>query len=122
MESVRCARTMRRGIGKWIDNLQLLDDRAGPPVRDDERQRIFMFRTKLNEMNIQPIDLGDELRQGVQFSLHLAPIVICRPIAREFLHRRELHPLRLICDVLLFRSAPGGNAPASTSERYFWTV
>jgi hypothetical protein len=35
-------------------------------------------------MNVQPIDLGDELRQGVQFRLDLAPIVIRRPIARKF--------------------------------------
>ena len=91
---------MCRGIGQRIDDLQLLDDRAGPAVRDDERQRIFMFRTNVNEMNVEPIDLGHELRQGVQFRLALAPIVICRPIAREFLHRRELHALRLICDSL----------------------
>ena len=64
MESVRCARAMCRGIGQWIDDLQLLDDRAGPSVRDDERQRIFMFRTNVNEMNVQPIDLGDEIAAG----------------------------------------------------------
>ena len=37
-------------------------------MRDDERQRIFMFRTNVNEMNVQPVDLGDEIRQGVQFA------------------------------------------------------
>ena len=57
MESVRCADAVCRGIGKWIDNLQLLDNRARPPVRDDERQRIRMFRANVNEMNVQPIDL-----------------------------------------------------------------
>src|ERR671913_11597 len=62
MESVRCARAMCRRICKWIDDLQLLDDRSGPSVTDDERQRIFMFRTNVNEMNVQPIDLGDEVR------------------------------------------------------------
>ena len=43
----------------------------------DEGQRIVMFRTDMNEMNIQPIDLGDELR--------------------------ELHPLRCIRDVAFMR-------------------
>src|ERR671912_74658 len=57
MESVRRAPAMRRGIDQWIDDLQLLDDRAGPSVRDDEWQRIFMFRTHVNEMNVQPVDL-----------------------------------------------------------------
>ena len=57
-------RTRHRDL-EWIDDLQLLDDRARPPVRDDERQRIFMFRTNVNEMNVQPIDLGHEIRQEV---------------------------------------------------------
>jgi len=65
MESVRRARAVCRGIDKRIDDLQLLDDRAGPSVRDDERQRILMFRTNVDEMNVEPIDLGDEVRQGV---------------------------------------------------------
>src|SRR5918994_30157 len=62
MESVRCARAMCRRIGKGIDDLQLLDDRTGPPVRNEEWQRILMFRANVNEMNVQPIDLGDEVR------------------------------------------------------------
>ena len=76
----------------------LLDDGAGPPVGDDERQRIFMFGTNVNEMNVQPIDFGDEVRQGAFSLFDLAPIVICRPIAGQCLRRRELHALRLIRD------------------------
>ena len=30
------------GIGQRLDDLQLLDDRAGPAVRDDERQRVLV--------------------------------------------------------------------------------
>ena len=56
---------MCRGIGQWIDDLQLLDDRAGPSVRDDRRQRIVMFRTNANDMNVQPIDLGHEILLGL---------------------------------------------------------
>ena len=79
-----------------VDDLHLLDDRARPSVRDDERQGILMLRTNVNEVNVQAIDFGHKLRQGVQFRLELAPIVICRPIARERLNRRELHALRCI--------------------------
>jgi hypothetical protein len=43
MERIGCARAMCCGIGQGIDDLHLFDDRAGPSVRDDERQRIFMF-------------------------------------------------------------------------------
>jgi len=98
MESVGCTGAMCRGIGEWLDDLQLLDDRAGPPVRDDERQGIVMLRANMNEMNVEPIDLGDELREGVQSRLALAPIVFGRPVARELSNRRELHALRRIRD------------------------
>ena len=84
------------GLVSGLDDLQLLDDRAGPSVRDDDRQRILMFRTNVDEMNVESIDLGDELRQGVQPRFDLAPVVACRPIAGEFLHRRELYALRCI--------------------------
>ncbi len=69
---------------------------------DDERQRVFVSRTNVNEMNVESIDLGDEVRQGVQSCLDLAPVVICCPVAREFLHRCKRHTLRLISDGLLF--------------------
>jgi hypothetical protein len=84
---------MCRGIGQGIDNLHLLYYGAGPSVRNNERQSIFMFRANVDEMNVQPIDISDELRQGLQFRFDLAPIVICSPIAREFLNSRELHAL-----------------------------
>jgi hypothetical protein len=65
MKGVRCARAMCRWIGQGIDNLQLFNNRAWPSVRNNERQSIFMFRANVDEMNIQPIDISDELRQGV---------------------------------------------------------
>src|ERR671910_43497 len=119
MESVRCARAMCRRIGQGIDDLQLLDDRAGPSVRDDERQRILMVRTNVNEMDVQPVDLGDEVREGLQLLLALAPVVLFRPIARECLHRREPRALRLIFDGLLFGPARRRYAPPKVVEVLF---
>jgi len=54
--------TSKASDAVWVDDLHLLDDRAGPPVRDDEWQRILMFRTHMDEMDVEPIYLGDELR------------------------------------------------------------
>ena len=93
MERVRRARAMRGGVGKRLDDLQLLDDRARPPVRDDQRQRVLVLGADVNEMNVQPVDLGHEVRQGVQLRLALAPVVVCPPVAREVLHHREPHAL-----------------------------
>ena len=113
---------MGRGIGQRFDNLHLLDDRARPSVRDDERQRMLMFRTNVNEMNVQPIDLGDELWQGVQSRLHLPPVVFRPPIARECLHRRELHALRRIRDRFPFRPLGRADAPAQFGKFRFRNI
>jgi hypothetical protein len=99
-----------RWIRQWIDDLQLLDDRAGPPVGDDQRQCIFMVRTNVDEMDVEPIDLGDELRQSLQPRLALAPVVLCLPVARECLNRRQLHALGLIVDGLFPGPARGRDA------------
>jgi hypothetical protein len=93
MEGVGCARAVCRRIGEGVDDLQLLDDGAGPPVGDDERQRIIVLRASMDEMNVQAVDLGDELRQGVESRLAPAPVVLCRPAARQLLHRGQLHTL-----------------------------
>jgi len=113
---------MGRGIGKRIDDLQLLDDRAGPPVRDDHRQRILMFGANVNEMNVQSVDFGNELRQRVQSRLDLAPIVIRRPIARELLDRRQLHALGWIGNGFLIGPPRRFHTPAEVDQRFFRNV
>ncbi len=113
---------MGGGIGQRTDNLQLLDDRARPPMRDDERQGVVMFRANVNEMNVEPIDLGHEMRQGLQFRFALAPIVVRPPISHEFLHRRELHALRLIRDRFPFGPLCGVDASAEVDEVRFRNV
>ena len=62
-------------------------------MRDDNGQRVLFFRAHVNEMNVDAVDVGYELRQRLQLRLALAPVVVRRPIAREFLDRRELHTL-----------------------------
>src|SRR3954453_15108276 len=116
MERICRARAVCRGVGQWIDDLELLDDRAGPSVANEERQGILMFRTNMNEMDIEPIDLGDEVWQVLQFLLALAPVVLGRPIARECLHRRELHALRQVVDGFLVGPACGSDASTQVLE------
>src|SRR5256885_12286966 len=99
MKGIRRGPAMGGWIGQRLDDLHLLDDRAGPAMRDDHRQRIFMLRTNVNEMNVEAIDLSDEVRHGLQFRLALAPVVVVSPIAGEFLHRCELYSLRCVRDL-----------------------
>jgi hypothetical protein len=43
---------------------------------DDQRQRVLMLGANVDEVNLQPVDLGGVLRQGVQFRLALTPLVV----------------------------------------------
>src|SRR5215467_10603267 len=55
----------------------------------------------MDEVDVQPVDLGLELWQRVQSRLAAAPVVVGRPVAREVLYRRQLHTLRPIGDEFL---------------------
>jgi len=81
------------GIGERLDDLQLLDDRAGPAVRDDQWQRVRLRRPDVDEVDVESVDLGYELRERIQLRLASAPVVVHGPVIREVLHRRELHAL-----------------------------
>ena len=69
-------------------------------------------------MNLHPVDVRRELRQGVQRRFDLAPVVIFLPITREFAHRRELHALRCICHRFLLRPLCRGDPPAEVRQRF----
>ena len=103
MERVRGAAAVCGGIRERFDDLHLLDDRSGPAVRDDDRQRVLVFRANMDEVNVEPVDLGDEIRHRVQFLLGLAPVVFGRPVARECLSRGELNALRVVRDRFALR-------------------
>jgi hypothetical protein len=93
MEGVRRAPTVCRRVGEPIDDLQLFDDRAGPPVVHDQRQRVLVLRPDMDEVDVQAIDLGHELLKAVQRRLTPAPVVVRPPVAREVLHHPERHTL-----------------------------
>src|SRR5258706_12212413 len=120
MEGVVCAPAMCGRVGERLDDLHLLDDRAGPAMRDDHRQRIFMLGPNVNEVNVEAIDLSDEVRYGLQFRLALAPVVVGSPIACELLHRRELHSLRCVRDLFSIRPLGLIDAPAEIRKFSIW--
>src|SRR3569832_1974440 len=103
MKRVRFGSAMRRWIGQRLDDLHLLDDRARPAMRDDDRQRMLVLGANMDEMDVQPVNLGDEIRQGVYLRLAFAPVMFRRPILRELLHRRELHALCVVRNLFAVR-------------------
>jgi len=99
-------------VGQRADSLQQLDDRAGPAVCHDQRQRVLMPGPDVDEVDIHPVDLGRELRQCVQSCLAGAPVVLGREVAGDLPQRRQLHALRPILDELLGGPACRREAPA----------
>jgi hypothetical protein len=116
VEGVPGGAAVRGRVGERADGLEQLDDRAGPPVRHDQRQRVFVRRLHVDEVDVHPVDLGRELRQRVESCLALAPVVLGRPVAGELLHRGELHALRAIVDELLARPPCGRDALAEVVD------
>ena len=64
----------------------------------------------------ESVDLGLELRQGVQSRLALAPVVLGRPVAGELLECGQLHALRPIADEFPARPARRRDTTAEVSQ------
>src|ERR1700733_5005597 len=82
----------------------------------------LLLRSFLDEMNVETIDLGYEIRQGVHFCFDLAPVILCRPIARERLDRRELYSLGCICNRFALRPLCRVDAPAQFDQFRFRNI
>src|SRR5205823_1826851 len=91
---------MARRIDKRAEDLQELDHRTRPAVRQQQRQRASMRRADVQEVDSQAVDLGAELRDVVEPRLQSPPVVAGAPVVAEFLDIRERHPLRPIGDRL----------------------
>jgi hypothetical protein len=65
---------------------------------------------------VQPVDLGDELRQVVQPRLALTPVIVASPVSGQVLHHLERHALRVVADRLALRPPGRGYAPAQVGE------
>jgi hypothetical protein len=111
VERVLGAAAMGGRVGERPDGAEQLDDRAGPAVRHDQRQRVRVRRLHVKEVDVHLVDLGRELRQRVQLRLDPPEVVVGRPVAGELLHRRQLHALRPIGDQLPGGPARRGDAP-----------
>src|SRR5262249_2731374 len=93
LESVFGAASIRGWIRERSDDFELLDDRSRPTVCDDDRERILVTRTDVDEVNVDSVDGRDELRKAVQLRFHLPPVVAASPVPNQLLQLRELRTL-----------------------------
>src|SRR5580693_5217272 len=61
---------MGRRVCQRSNDLQKLDDRSGPSVRQDHRQSILVLRSDANEIDSEAINLRPKLRQPIQSALN----------------------------------------------------
>ena len=85
-------------------------------MRHDQRHGVRMTRADVDEVNVEPVDLGHELRVGVEPGLSLAPVVVGTPITHQLLDFCELYALRPVIDRLPIGPSRGGDASAEIEE------
>ena len=85
-------------------------------MRDDHRHRVRVPGPHVDKMNVESVDFGDELRLGVQFCFDLPPVVVSSPLAREALHRHELHALSGVGDSFARGPLRRLDAPSQVGE------
>src|SRR5918996_1454585 len=76
----------------------------------------------MDEVDLDPVDLGRELRQRVQPRLQSLEVVLGAPVAGEFLDRRQLDALRPIWDEFLARPARRGEALAQFVDLFLRNI
>jgi hypothetical protein len=56
---------VRGRIGERPDRPDEIEHRSGPAVRHDQRQRVRVLGLDVNEVNVEAVDPGHELRMWV---------------------------------------------------------
>ena len=85
VEGIGGVAAMRDRIDQRLDHLVELDDRARPAMGDDQRHRAGMRRARMDEMDVEPVDRGGELRKAIEQRFACAPVVVVGPVAADLL-------------------------------------
>src|SRR5712664_40520 len=117
MERVLRPTPVAGGIAERADDLHKLNDRSRPSVRENDRQRVLLRGTHVDEMNAKPVDLGPVLREGVDASLKAAPVILVAPVANERLSLLEGDALRPVANGLPLRPPRGRQSTLEIVDR-----
>ena len=77
------------GRGEGLDDVEVLDDRPRPAVREDQRDGVGGAGADVQEVDRLAVDLGGELRVRVEAGLERAPVERRAPVLRPGLHLAE---------------------------------
>ena len=107
---------MSRGVRQRLDDLEELDHRARPAVRDEDWERVRLSRADVQKVNGEAVDLRAELRKAIQPGLTAAPVIPGPPILHQRLHLRDGHALRPVGHRLRVRPARLRQTPLQVVE------
>jgi hypothetical protein len=94
----------RVGTGRQRpDHLEELDHGPGPPVRQDERERVRVRRADVQEVDAEAVEHRPELGQPVEAGLGRAPVVAVGPVPAQLPDVGERRALRPVVDGLRLR-------------------
>ena len=105
MEGVGRIAAVLGWIDQRLDHLVELDDRPRPAMCDDQRHGAGMRRAHVHEMDVEPVDFGDELREAIEQRFAASPIVRLGPIAADLLDPFARRALAPVADQLGLRPA-----------------
>src|SRR5580704_1082466 len=116
MERVLRPSPVAGGIAERADDLHELNDRSRPSVRENDRQRVLLRGTHMDEMNANPVNLGAVLWEGVEASLEPVPVVLVAPVSDQRLSLLEGYALRPVTDGFPLRPPRGRQPKLETVE------
>ena len=91
VERVLRIAAVRPRIGERADDVEELDNRSRPSVRDDQRERVGLGRTRVEEVHARAVDLGEEVVERVEPRLGPSPVVLVAPVREQLGEVAELH-------------------------------
>src|SRR5882757_4186776 len=93
VERIRGIPSMRRGVGQHRDDSHHFQERAGPPMCHDERDRSRTFAALVDEMNSGGIRRVSEMMESREL-LHLCfPVELVSPVIANIFEEREIEPV-----------------------------
>src|ERR687893_1809252 len=116
-------------VGERVDEAEVLHHRVGPAVGEDQRRGVGLGGADVQEVDVLTVDLGSELRVGVQPRFPCSPVVAGLPVLDQVLDvverdavlpaRRDgtrLHPSPALLGRQLVRPAGTGQTIAQVVE------
>jgi hypothetical protein len=107
---------MRGGIGEQRQDVQHLEERSRPAVRENQRQRIRPSAASVDEVDSDAVYGGAEMREGVDALFLRAPVEPRAPVLDQLLQVGEVEAVAPAGAGNLIGPASVGQSPTQVVE------